>query len=317
MRATPGNRARLTILGGFLGSGKTTWLRHQLFHGAYDKTHVVVNEAAATPVDDALLGRAASLKVLAGGCVCCEQRAALAGHLRLMCDRRMAGADSFARIVLETSGLADPEAIVDAIRSDPVLVHHIWVDRVLVTVDAQYALRRLQRDVLIRRQIVSADELILTKMGGVDDATRKILLATLHKLNPGAAISAAEQGQTIALPPHDPAAALGLSGLDGEVDRRPVVAADIDLGPGFDWPLFSVWLSALLHARGDDILRIKGVVATPAGRLLLQCVQRSVLQPELMPAAQGSPDDAAGRLAFIGRGFTRDQLVRSMESFCQ
>ena len=68
-KATEG-RMRLTVLGGYLGSGKTTWLRHQLHEGKFHNAHVIVNEAAETPVDDALLGQSRRLSVLAGGCVC-------------------------------------------------------------------------------------------------------------------------------------------------------------------------------------------------------------------------------------------------------
>src|SRR6188768_2843074 len=70
-------RMRLTLVGGFLGSGKTTWLRHQLHEGLFRDAVVVVNEAAGTPVDDALLSGGAKLAVLAGGCACCETKAAL------------------------------------------------------------------------------------------------------------------------------------------------------------------------------------------------------------------------------------------------
>ena len=67
-------RMRMTVLGGYLGSGKTTWLRHQLHHGQFKDAFVIVNEAAETPVDDAFLGACPKLAVLAGGCVCCQAR---------------------------------------------------------------------------------------------------------------------------------------------------------------------------------------------------------------------------------------------------
>ena len=86
--ATRDGRMRLTLVGGFLGSGKTTWLRHQLHEGQFRDAVVVVNEAAGTPVDDALLQGATELKVLAGGCACCETKADLVALLRDLCDRR-------------------------------------------------------------------------------------------------------------------------------------------------------------------------------------------------------------------------------------
>ncbi len=117
-------RIQMTILGGYLGSGKTTWLRHQLHAGEFADGMVIVNEAAETPVDDALLQRSARLEVLPGGCCCCEGLAALLALLRDLCDERSRISSSEARlqrIVLETSGLADPAPIVEAIRSDKML----------------------------------------------------------------------------------------------------------------------------------------------------------------------------------------------------
>src|ERR1700747_2901379 len=133
MAASRDGRMRMTVLGGYLGSGKTTWLRHKLHHGQLNDAFVIVNEAAETPVDDAVLGDARKLAVLAGGCVCCQARSELVSVLREVCDVR-SGLDSsgerLQRIVLETSGLADPGPIVEAVRADPVLAHHILVTEI-------------------------------------------------------------------------------------------------------------------------------------------------------------------------------------------
>ena len=142
-------RVRLTVLGGFLGSGKTTWLRHQLHEGAFEDALVIVNEAAATPVDDTLLSQAHRTEVLAGGCVCCEGRISLIELLHRLCNERSrtsSTASRLDRIVLETSGLADPGPIVEAIRDDSVLVHHIVVAEIIVVVDALHGLLQLRQE---------------------------------------------------------------------------------------------------------------------------------------------------------------------------
>jgi G3E family GTPase len=134
-------RMRLTILGGFLGAGKTTWLRHQLHHGLAQDALVVINEVAAVPVDNALLTRSSRRIVLAGGCACCEGREAFISLLRDVCDARVSSddpADRIDRIVLETSGLADPGTIIDAIKFDPVLRHHIVVRASVLVFDQLY-----------------------------------------------------------------------------------------------------------------------------------------------------------------------------------
>jgi G3E family GTPase len=310
--ATDG-RMRLTVLGGFLGSGKTTWLRHQLHHGLLADAFVVVNEAAETAVDDALLSQSAELAVVAGGCACCEARDELIALLRSICDRRVSAGDGRPdRIVIETSGLADPGPIVAAIRSDPMLAYHIVISEIVVAVDAVYGLEQLRREPLSRRMMELADRLIVTKLDETDDAGLARLLATLKAINPGAAVSGAVKGSEARLPDHSGIEAEAL-GEFGESDSgTPSRALKLDIGEDIDWTAFSVWLSALIHARGDDILRVKGVVRTPAGRLLLQSVRKIVQSPEMLP------DDGAGgdnSLVFIGRGFGADQLAKSLRHF--
>jgi G3E family GTPase len=303
------NRLPLTILGGYLGSGKTTWLRHQLRLGAFGEAVVLVNEAAAAPIDDALLGGdGRKMITLAGGCACCAGRAEFLQALRRIVDARTAGQGHNVPLVLETSGLADPAALMAAIRDDPMLVHHIRIDRVIVAVDGINAFRTGTADPLALRQIGVADEIIISKPLGAQDRL-PALIATLHRLNPSASFSAAEQGEPVPLP-QSSAVPLPIA----EAEEEPCLAIDLAIDPSIEWSVFSVWLSALLHARGDQILRIKGVIVTPAGRLLLQCVQKTVQQPENLPDEPGTFDN---RIAFIGRGFTRASLERAWRIFVQ
>ncbi|MCC5999385.1 MAG: GTP-binding protein [Pararhodobacter sp.] len=309
---------RLTVVGGYLGSGKTTWLRHQLFERRFGRVQVLVNEAAETPVDDALLGQAEGLRVLSGGCVCCTARSELIAALRDLCDARSARDSRGARdeqIVLETSGLADPAPIVEAIRADPMLVYHIVVSEVVVIVDALHALAQLRSEPLGRKQIETADRLVLTKVDVADPGKLGRLIATLRQLNPAAPISAAVLGSPIDLPAVDPdAMPEPLPDLAG-ADMAPVFPARLMLGDDIDWTAFAVWLSALLHARGDDVLRVKGVVRTPAGRLLLQAVRRVVQSPEILPeqGPEGGRED--GTIVVIGRGYEAADLSTSLRRF--
>lgn len=311
-------RIRLTILGGYLGSGKTTWLRHQLYHGAFRGAHVIVNEAAETPVDDALLGGSSRLSVLAGGCACCTGKPELIALLRTICDRRSRAASTEARlerIVLETSGLADPAPIVEAIRSDPVLVNHIVVSEVLVTVDAIHALSQLRSEPLGRRQIEIADRIIVTKLDKAGDQGIAGLLATLRTLNPGAELFGAVRGSEVPLPPFEGAQPEVLADLSGEPERPAIFPTRIVIDDTIDWTAFSVWLSALLHARGNDVVRVKGVVRTPAGRLLVQTVRKIVQSPEILPKQD---DDLARQdniIVVIGRGYAAEDLVLSLHHF--
>ena len=318
MTAKSDTRMRLTVLGGFLGSGKTTWLRHQLHQGLFRDACIVVNEAAETPVDDALLAGSTKIAVLAGGCACCAGKADLITLLRKICDERSKTDSSetrFERIVLETSGLADPAPIIDAIRTDPILVHHIVVSETLVTVDALHALSQLTSEPLGRRQIEIADCMIVTKVDEVHQAELPGLLATLRQLNPGAALLGAVRGSETALPSFDNAKPCALTELTGETEQPPIFPAKLVIDHTIDWAAFSVWLSALLHARGDDVLRVKGVLRTPAGRLLLQTVRKIVQSPEILPEQTNGPDREDNTIVVIGRGYKADDLRRSLRHF--
>lgn len=318
MSETGDGRMRLTVLGGFLGSGKTTWLRHQLHHGRMKDALVIINEAAEVPVDDALLRRSARLRVLAGGCACCDGRDGLVALLREICDARVGGDDSLAgidHVVLETSGLADPGPIVDTIRTDPILIHHLKVDEIVIAIDALYALEQMRREPLTLRQIETADRLVVTKIDAAGADALASLVATLDTLNPGAAISGAAMGSGADLPDTQGVAPVAVERVEGETAAGPIAATRLDLGPDTDWPAFSIWLSALLHARGDDIMRVKGVVRTPAGRLLLQSVRKVVQQPEIVPeeGTKGTEDDNS--VVVIGRGYRAEDLRKSLAYF--
>jgi G3E family GTPase len=306
---------RLTVLGGFLGSGKTTWLRHQLHEGVFKGAYVIVNEAAETPVDDALLQGASQLAVLAGGCACCVGKAELVSLLRKICDDRSkqdSTGERLERIILETSGLADPGPIIEAIRSDPILVHHIIVSEVLVTVDALHALSQLRSEPLGRRQIEIADCLMITKLDESSQTNLASLLATLQVLNPGAEMFGAIKGTESPLPPIGDAEPEQLDEILAGANLPAIFPSKILIDDTVDWTAFSVWLSALLHARGDDIMRVKGVVQTPAGRLLIQTVRKVVQSPEILPEQESREDNT---IVVIGRGYRAEDLTRSLRYF--
>ena len=310
-------RMRLTVLGGYLGSGKTTWLRHQLHVGSFGPVHVIVNEAAETGVDDMLLSSATGLTLLAGGCSCCIGRQELITALRGLCDlRSQVSSDKqrLQRIVLETSGLADPGAIVAAIQGDPILVNHIVVEQTIVVVDALHGLAQLQTEPLGRRQIGAADQLILSKVDAGDPASLTLLRATLRALTPHARQSAAVLGAAQPLPDLAPdAQAQALPPLTDEDRRGEIFPTRLKIDDSIDWSAFALWLSALLHARGDDLVRVKGVIQTPAGRLLLQTVRKIVQSPEILPPQDTPSED--GTIVFIGRGFHPEDLQKSLRRF--
>lgn len=309
----PSGRLPLTIVGGFLGAGKSTWLRHQLHERHFGTVHLIVNEAAETPVDNLLLGKAERISVLAGGCACCDGRAALVARLRGICgDQDALDRPRVDRILLETSGLADPGAIARAVAEDAMLARRLVVEDVIVLVDALHGPAQLAQEHLGRRQVEAGGRIVVTKPLGVPTAQLARLMATLRRLNPIAPIDGAERGVALELPASPDAEPYDLPEVDGAA-AEPIRPYRLDISDGGEWASFSVWLSALLAARGDDIMRVKGVVTSPDGRLLLQSVRKMVQPPEILPA----PEDAAGPapeddiIVLIGRGMDEASLARS------
>jgi hypothetical protein len=100
--------------------------------------------------------------------------------------------------------------------------------------------------------------------------------------------------------------------LPDEAGKSPIFATKLLLDPSIDWTAFSVWLSALLHARGDDVLRVKGIARTPAGRILLQSVRKTVQSPEILPEQDERMDNV---MVVIGRGYRAEDLRRSLRYF--
>ncbi len=302
---------RLTVLGGFLGAGKSTWLRHHLGSGIFDGACVVVNEAAATSLDDLLLAGAGQLRVLSGGCACCERRDDLLALLRdLRGGLPPDGGRAFDHVVLETSGLADPRAIVAAVGEDPTLARAIVPGEIVVLVDAVHGFETLAREPLAQRQVAGADCLIVTKLDEADEAAAARLVAGLGLLNPSAPRFGAVRGvetRTAARnrrPRRCPARRTGGRDRSPDLHRRKS-RSRVSTGPA------SRCGCPPCSARaGRRSCAPKASIGTPAGRLLLQVVQGRVHEPVVLP---GPPAASDGRLVVIGRGFVSGDLQGSME----
>jgi G3E family GTPase len=155
--------------------------------------------------------------------------------------------------------------------------------------------------------------LVVTKIDAAQEVALTRLLATLRRLNPGATISGAARGSAVGLPACDGASPEPLPEPPAQAGS-PIFATRLVLDQTIDWTAFSVWLSALLHARGDDVLRVKGVVRTSAGRLLLQSVRKTVQSPEILPEQNDRMDNV---MVVVGRGYRAEDLSRSLEYFAR
>jgi G3E family GTPase len=298
----------VTVVAGFLGSGKTTLLRRAFLAGR-PGTAVIVNEFGAVGIDHRLLYSTEQETVLVGGgCACCAKRPDLARALASLLD----APERPERVVIELSGLADPAPVAFTLAHDPLLRHHYALESIVVTVDGELGFAQLREQEQSRRQALVADELIATKADRAGEPAIAALAAELHALNPAAAIHAAVDG---AVRPQ----ALYPGGAGAPAERGPGAghaqadATALTVAEPLDWVGFTVWLSLLLHAHGEDVLRVKGVLDLGAdGRVLLDAVQHVMSPPRHL-----GPDVAAGtsEVVFITRNLDTAALERSAAAF--
>jgi G3E family GTPase len=313
-------RIPVLVVGGFLGSGKTSLLRHVLA-GAAD-TAVIVNEFGAVGLDHQLL-RACEERVelLGSGCACCTRRADLVRALRDLLDAHDRGVARLSRVVIETSGLADPAPIVFTITNDPMLRHHFDVERLVVTVDAVNWSEQLATHAEARKQVLVADELVITKLDLLEheEQAGAAIAGALRALNPAASLRIALHGVLGDEPAPagraprkaDRAAADSINDL-AHTDDVSSLSLQPD-GP-VDWLGFAVWLSMLLHARGQDVLRVKGLLELDEGTLVsVNGVQHVVHTPEHLD--RGTVSGPSPGIVFITRGIEIERVRESFDAF--
>jgi G3E family GTPase len=301
----------VTVLTGFLGSGKTTLLSRLLAHPGMGETAVIVNELGEVGIDHHLLRRVDERTVLMqSGCVCCSLRGDLADELRDLLSRRERGEiPRFRRVVVETTGLADPAPILYTILSEPVVKHHYEPGRVITTVDALHGLHEHESV----QQALAADRIVVTK---TDLAEAGALERELRRLNPTAEILEVSFGEV------EPEQLFGGRDPDPReltFEERPrehgaLHAFCLFLDEPLDWTAFGIWLTMLLQARGQDVLRVKGLLDVGGpGPVVLNGVQHVVHPPLHLDA--WPDDDRRSRIVFIARGVDEDTLKASLEAF--
>lgn len=190
----------LTLLTGFLGSGKTTLLNRLLRDPALADTAVIINEFGEIPLDHLLVEKIdENMMVLASGCLCCTLRGDLVTALEKLLRDRDNGRVSFKRVVLETTGLADPAPLLQTLMSHPYLVLRFRLDGVVTLIDAVNGLSTLDEHPEAVKQAAVADRLVITKTDLIDgpdrSRARDALVQRLHALNPAAPMLDAAAGE--------------------------------------------------------------------------------------------------------------------------
>ena len=186
-----------TILTGFLGSGKTTLLKRVLHESHGEKIAVIENEFGEENIDSDLLVTESREQILqmSNGCVCCTIREDLRDTLRLLAAKKRKGLLDFERVVIETTGLADPGPVVQTFFMDDEIAESYLVDSVITLVDAKHANEQLDTRQEARRQVGFADQIFLSKTDLVGEQDKDALIHRLKHMNPRAPIRAVHFGE--------------------------------------------------------------------------------------------------------------------------
>lgn len=316
MRLRP--RIQVDVLTGFLGSGKTTLLRNYLRTIPSDAVAVIINEFGAISIDHRLVRTGDdSVHVLSKGCACCtvaeELRSVL---LELLREDAARGSQLLERVLIETSGLADPAVILNTVQSDENLAEYLQRGRCVATFDVLDGVKCAHEYPEVRRQLAAVDAVVFTKADLAADEALKRAMAFVADISPLASHHVAGTSQfstehvfragssVVALPATTP-----------HVDHaRGVESFSLRLDEDLDWASFSLWLTCLLNRHGSRILRFKGILECPSHQspLVVHGVRHLTYPPQHLPrtSKRGYSD-----LVFIVDGLHRAAIERSLREF--
>ena len=338
--------AKLTpviVVTGFLGSGKTTLLNHMLRHPSLADAAVLVNEFGAVGLDHFLVeAMDENTVLLESGCLCCTIRGDLKDAILALNSRRARGEiPPYRRLIVETTGLADPAPILFTLSADTVLKHHYRLGAVIATVDGVNGLRQLDRHPESVKQATVADRLVLTKSDIAEAGTLERLRARLARLNGSAELIVAVNGavdvpRLLRADVYDPrtkgaevrrwlaaeaekdAAEAGAGHAHAhDVSRHDahIHSFTLSFEGALDWTAFGIWLTMLLHSHGERVLRVKGIlnVAGAPAPVVVNGVQHVVHPP--IHLAAWPDEDRRSHIVFIVDGLAQADIERSLAAF--
>ena len=262
----------VTVISGFLGAGKTTLVNHLMQQHTGGRIGVVVNEFGEVGIDGQLIvAEEEALIEINNGCVCCTVRADLVASVKeLLARSQGASHGRLERLIVETSGLADPAPVLQTFLADPDLREAVELESVVTVVDAHHFGQQLH-DEIVREQVAFADVIVINKIDLIDQSSLQQLELQIRALNPTASITTASQSRVAAdsllgvrrfslpalleLEPD----LLDENAHDHEHDASIQSCALIERG-ALDPDRFNKWINQLVQERGQQLMRMKGVL---------------------------------------------------------
>ncbi|PKO43847.1 MAG: GTP-binding protein [Betaproteobacteria bacterium HGW-Betaproteobacteria-22] len=336
------NRIPVTLLTGFLGSGKTTLLNKLLAHPNMKDSAVIINELGSTGLDHILATQIESEHIadntvlLQSGCVCCTLKNELADTMRdLYFKRALHAIPQFNRLVIETTGMADPGPILGNLMNEPVIESVFRLDAVVVTIDSVYGLKQLQAHVEARKQAAVADVLLLTKVDQAVaeevNALKKRLLeinagATQHKIahgeiNPDFIIDVglfdptgkhAEPQRWLRVPL---ATARPKGTLPQTSQQHEISSFTVTLPSPVNWRDLKPVILKLCQTHGEKLLRLKGIIhaADHPAPLAIHAVHFTPYPPTLLEG--WSEAEPSNRVVLIGKDLNETEIRKTLTQF--
>jgi G3E family GTPase len=342
-------RIPVTVLTGFLGSGKTTLLQRLLTGEEGAGVAVLMNELGEVSLDDLYVQKMTETTlVLKNGCVCCSMREDLQKGIRELIDGKYKGTiPPFHRILIETTGLADPTPIAQTLVGDLMLRRQVRLANIITTIDGIFGAEQVETHPESMRQAAIADRLVLTK---TDIATKEQIecaMNKMHQINPVAMVLDANSQESLwtqlfDIDPFDPKtksdevqawlshfpkiriAGRKKSTPGSERIRQyhqdqhkedQIQTFSIQTDKPLNWTAFCIWLSALIHRHGPQFLRIKGLLNVPGARgpVVLNTVQSHISPP--MHLEEWPSEDQSSRIVFIVQGVDPEIVEYSLRRF--
>jgi G3E family GTPase len=334
-----------TILTGFLGAGKTTLLNRILQEQHGQKIAVIENEFGQENIDNDILVQDSSEQIIEmnNGCICCTVRGDLIVALCSLAQKRNAGELDFDRVVIETTGLANPGPVAQTFFMDDEVAVHYLLDAVVTVVDARHAMQQLDQYEEAQRQVGFADKMLLSKTDLVSDAELEMLIARLRRINPRAPIVKMDFGQAsisevmdlrgfnlnekLEIDPDFLAAQAVEQEHQHEHEHGDHSHCDHD-HPGhtddiaafafkserpFDTARLDEFLGGLVQVYGPRMLRYKGVLWMDGAdrKVIFQGVHQ-IMGSDI--GGKWSADEVRGsKMVFIGKNLPKDTFIRGLE----